>query len=269
MARVMLNKSVMNSLGKSLCLFWNSSIGKKIVVAVTGILLVFFLLGHMAGNLLVFAGREALNDYAEFLKHFLHGAGIWVARIGLLVCLVLHVLGTISLTRHNRAARKDSYAKDTTVQASRSSRVMIISGLVILAFVVFHILHFTVRVDPDLANLKDPSDPKRHDVYAMVIKGFQVPLVSIFYIVAISLLCSHLSHGIASVFQTLGLRTRETEASTRNLSWLITIVLWVGFLVVPLTIMLGIINDKGAPDKQAAAVEKRVMGGDSSLPASQ
>ncbi len=233
----------MKGLINSVSLFWQSSIGKKIVVAVTGLLLVGFLVGHMAGNLLLFAGREALNEYAYFLHHMLHGAGIWIARIGLLVSLVLHVFATIALTAQNRAARKERYAHGATQAASRSSRMMIISGLVILAFIIFHILHFTVRIDPELAEMKDAAG--HHDVYGMVIKGFGGPVVSLFYVVAITLLCSHLSHGIASIFQTLGLRTRKTAGATRALSWGITVVLWLGFLVIPLTILFGIVKDPG------------------------
>lgn len=235
----------MNSLGRTLLRFWNSSIGKKLIVALTGILLVGFLLGHMAGNLLVFQGRGAMNDYAEFLHHLLHGWGIWFVRIGLLGALVLHIAATVSLVQSNRSARDSRYACEATVQASGSSRIMIWSGLTILAFVVFHIFHFTVRLDPNLAGMKDPADPSRHDVYGMVIAGFGKPLVVLFYIVAISLLCSHLSHGIASIFQTLGLRTVKTRAAIRNLGLAISVLLWLGFLSVPFLVATGVLQDRG------------------------
>lgn len=236
----------MNVLGKTLLRFWNSSIGKKLVVALTGLMLVGFLLGHMAGNLLVFQGREDLNDYAEFLHHMLHGWGIWIFRLGLLGAFFLHIAATVSLVRLNRAARDTRYSCDATVQAPGSSRIMIWSGLTVLAFVVFHILHFTVRVDPALAAMKDPGDPDRHDVYGMVVAGFQSPLVVLFYIVAISLLCSHLSHGIASVFQTLGLRTVKSRAAIANLSWGVAILLWIGFLAIPVLISTGALTDEEA-----------------------
>jgi len=257
-------------MGKSLCLFWHSSIGKKIVVALTGLLLVGFLLAHMTGNLLVFVGREAMNDYAEFLHHLFHGAGIWIARIGLLLAFFLHIFATVSLTRQNKKARKKKYARGATVTASRSSRIMIISGLIILAFVVFHILHFTVRIDPDLANLKDPDHPERFDAYGMVIKGFGVPWVAVFYVVAISLLCSHLSHGIASIFQTLGLRTSQTKDATKGLSWIITILLWIGFLVIPLSILFGIVKDGKSSALNPSEREGEVaeLNGFSSIPIS-
>lgn len=239
----------MNPLGKAILQFWRSSIGRKIVVALTGVLLVLFLFGHVAGNLLIFQGREAMNSYAQFLHEMLHGQGVWIARIGLLVAFVLHIWATISLTRENKEARNARYACDNTVQASRSSRIMIWSGLTVLAFVIFHILHFTIRVDPDLANLPDTAyaaenpGESRHDVYAMVIKGFKNPLVSLFYIVGITLLCSHLSHGVASIFQTLGLRSRKTAGFETKLSWAVAIALWLGFLSIPFAVMFGALKN--------------------------
>jgi succinate dehydrogenase / fumarate reductase cytochrome b subunit len=200
----------------------------------------------MAGNLLIFQGREDINDYAEFLHHMLHGWGIWIFRLGLLGAFFLHIVATVSLVQLNRAARDTRYAFDATVQAPGSSRIMIWSGLTIVAFVVFHIFHFTVRVDPALASMKDPGNPARHDVYGMVIAGFQNPIVVIFYLVAISLLCSHLSHGIASVFQTLGLRTVKSRSAITNLSWGITILLWIGFLSIPILISTGALKDTEA-----------------------
>jgi succinate dehydrogenase / fumarate reductase, cytochrome b subunit len=237
----------MNALGKTLCRFWNSSIGKKLIVAITGIMLVGFLLGHMAGNLLVFQGREDLNDYAEFLHHFVHGWGIWGARLGIITAFVLHIIATIALTRQNRAARDTQYACDATVQASTSSRIMIWSGLTVIAFVIFHIFHFTIRLDPDLAAMKDPGNPDRHDVYGMVIAGFKNPLIVLFYIVAITLLCSHLSHGIASIFQTLGLRSEKTRVPVKVLGLAVSILLWAGFLSIPFFVVTGVLEDDGAP----------------------
>lgn len=249
----MLKKPQMNALGTSLLRFWNSSIGKKLIVAITGIMLVGFLLGHMAGNLLIFQGREDLNDYAEFLHHMLHGWGIWIARLGILGAFVLHIIATVSLVQQNRAARDSRYACDTTVQAPVSSRIMIWTGLTVIAFVVFHIFHFTVRLDPDLAGMKDPGNPDRHDVYGMVIAGFQNPLVVIFYILAISFLCSHLSHGIASIFQTLGLRTEKTRVAIRNLALAISVILWIGFLSIPILVATGGLKDAPATSSASSA----------------
>ncbi len=224
--------------------FWNSSIGKKIVVALTGLVLVGFLIGHLTGNLLIYVGREAMNDYAEFLHHMLHGAGVWIARIVLLVCFVLHIVGTICLTRQNRASRENRYQYEDTSVASRSSRIMIWSGLTILAFVIFHLLHYTVRVSYAAADFVDKTATghERFDVYGMMIKGFSFVPSSLFYIIAITLLCSHLSHGTASIFQTLGWRTERNRSIIETGSKVFAIVIWAGFISIPLAVMFGIVK---------------------------
>lgn len=223
----------MNALSRSICAFWQSSIGRKVIVAITGLMMVLFLVGHLSGNLLVFVSPEAYNDYAKFLHDLLHGAGVWIARIGLLVALALHVAATISLTIENRKARP-GYAKENTVQATKSSRLMAWSGTTVLVFIVFHILQYTARVTDDTLYQLGKGD----DVYAMVIAGFQDPLVSIFYIIALTLLCSHLSHGIGSIFQTLGLRTRKTRALIDKGSTAVSLLLYVGFVSIPVAIWI-------------------------------
>jgi succinate dehydrogenase / fumarate reductase cytochrome b subunit len=222
---------LMNASTCSACAIWNSSIGKKMLVALTGLVLVLFLAGHLAGNLLVFVGEKAFNEYAEMLHSMLHGAGVWIARAVLLSCLVVHVAATISLTRANRAA-SPKYVHPQTIQASKSSRIMIWSGLTILAFVIFHILHFTVRVDSGLAQL-GKDNPHR-----MVIEGFSHGLVVLFYVIAMSLLCSHLSHGVASMFQTLGLRSKKSAPLIEKLSKAYAFVIWAGFISIPLAIFV-------------------------------
>ncbi len=218
----------------SLCHFWSSSIGKKFVVAITGLILVAFLAGHLSGNLLMYKGAADFNEYAEFLHHMLHGAGVWIARIVLLTSLVLHVVATIQLTKANRASREKRYECDATVKASKASRTMIWSGLTILAFVIFHILHYTVRVDSELAELANNGN-----AYQMVIVGFKSFLVSAFYIVAISLLCNHLSHGFSSIFQTLGLRTKKNACLIDALGKAYTLFIWVGFVSIPVSVLAG------------------------------
>jgi succinate dehydrogenase / fumarate reductase cytochrome b subunit len=225
----------MNAITRCLHTYWSSSIGKKLVVALTGLVLVVFLAGHLSGNLLMYVGREAFNEYAHFLHTMLHGAGVWIARIGLLAMLVLHVVATICLTRQNRAARQP-YEFKNTLQASKSSRMMIVSGLTILAFVIFHILHYTVRVDAGLAKLGE-TDP-----FGMVVLGFKNPLVVLFYVISMTLLCSHLTHGVASIFQTLGLRSKRAEGTIRQLSLLYSFAIWAGFISIPISVLAGIIK---------------------------
>lgn len=213
----------------SLCAFAKSSIGRKLIVALTGLALVLFLAGHLSGNLLIFAGRDAFNEYAHFLHTFLHGMGVWIARVGLLACFALHLIFTVLLTKENKAART-AYAREATVQAPKSSLIMIWSGLTILAFVVYHILHFTVRIDSGLADLG------KNDPWGMVILGFQDSIVVLFYIIAMTLLCSHLSHGVASIFQTLGLRTKKTASAIKFVSQAYAIIIYAGFLSIPIAI---------------------------------
>ncbi len=219
----------MNASTCSACAIWNSSIGKKLLVALTGLVLVLFLAGHLAGNLLIFVGEKAFNEYAEMLHTMLHGAGVWIARAVLLTCLVVHVAATISLTRANRAA-SPKYVHEQTIQATKSSRIMIWSGLTILAFVIFHLLHFTVRVNTELSQLG------QNNPHGMVIKGFSSGPVVLFYVIAMSLLCSHLSHGVASMFQTLGLRSKKSAPLIEKISKAYAFLIWVGFISIPLAI---------------------------------
>lgn len=231
----------MNALTRCLVTYWSSSIGKKFVVALTGLFLVLFLAGHLIGNLVVFMGPEPFNAYAYFLHHMLHGAGIWVFRILMLVMLGAHVVATIQLTRQNKAARK-SYECQTTIQASKSSRMMIVSGLTILAFFIYHILHFTVRVSNEYNNpelYKFTLEGKEvHNAWKMVIDGFSWAPASIFYIIAMTLLASHLSHGVQAVFQTLGLRSRKTAVLLNQLSIGYALFIWVGFVSIPIAILV-------------------------------
>ena len=217
--------------------FWNSSIGKKIIVAVTGILLVLFLAGHLTGNLLMYAGPKAFNEYAKFLHSMGHGAGIWIARLGLLGTIFLHIAATVCLVIQNKEAKATTYECDRYVQANSGSRWMIWSGLTILLFVIFHILHYTVRIDSELADFAKQGNP-----YGMVIEGFQNLAVVLFYILAMTCLCSHLSHGVASIFQTLGIRTRKNAKLIWAGSWAYTIFIYVGFISIPIACYFGIIT---------------------------
>lgn len=244
----------------SLCRFWHSSIGKKIVVALTGAFLVAFLAGHLVGNLLIFQSSEAFNHYAHFLHTMLHGWGIWLFRATMLVALVLHIIATVQLTAANRVARPSRYQKDATMVAPKSSRIMIWSGITILLFFVFHILHYTVRVQPDLKQLADFGQN-----WAMTVAGFQNKLVVIFYVVSMALLCSHLSHGVGSIFQTLGLRTKKTANTIELLSKAYALIIFFGFISIPVSICFFGLGKKEL-DKTKAAVEAAAKAGLTELP---
>ena len=197
--------------------YLGSTVGQKMIVAVTGLSLAAFLVGHMVGNAKMFSGQDSINAYAKFLKHDL-GVLIWVARAGLLGGFVLHLVINIRLRLRSAAARPVRYAWNTRVaQASIASRTMLTTGLVIAAFTVFHLAHFTfgavheaVLADGTAVHYKDLTDAKgRHDVYSMVVAGFRTPWISILYIVTQLVLFVHLSHGLQSSMQTLAVVGRR------------------------------------------------------------
>jgi succinate dehydrogenase / fumarate reductase cytochrome b subunit len=228
----------MSALTQTVSLTLGSSIGKKVLVALTGAALVLFVLGHMIGNLLIFAGPEAINEYGHFLKTAGHGMGVWVARIGLLACALIHIVLTIQLTKENRAARADRYGYPATIQASRSSRIMILSGLTLLAFIIYHILHFTAHVANDYGTYTTTlkNGVVVHDVYRMVLAGFPWWPASLFYLIAMGLLCSHLSHGVSSMFQTLGLTSPRTLPLFKTFGWAYALLIFVGNLAIVLAV---------------------------------
>ena len=220
--------------------FYRSSIGKKIIVAVTGVILIGFIIGHLLGNLQIFFGPEYVNSYAEKLRSL--GVLLWVIRVFLLVTVLLHIYFTIRLAIDNRRARPVAYAKKEHVKATLASRSMVLSGLVVLAFIIFHIAHFTVRVtDPRFALLQ--ADPlNRYDVYSMMVYGFQNAIVSGFYVLAMFLLTLHLSHGASSFFQSIGLNDKRLAPRLarggRIFAWLI----FVGYTSIPVAVLLGIVK---------------------------
>lgn len=220
--------------------FCASSIGKKILVALSGLALVLFVLAHMIGNLLIFAGPDAINEYGHFLRTAGHGMALWGARAGMLAVILVHVIFTVQLTRANKAARKDGYGKKKDQEATISSRFMIFSGLTLLAFIVYHLLHFTVRVGNDYNTYVTTLDGHEvHNVYKMVIAGFSWWPASLFYIVAMVLLCSHLSHGVSSMFQTLGLATAKTWPFIKRLGQGYALLILIGNCSIPIAILLG------------------------------
>src|SRR5262245_49895446 len=176
--------------------YLRSSIGRKVVMAVTGAILLGFVLGHMIGNFTVYLGPEAINGYAVFLREFLHGAGLWIARAVLLVAVILHIWSATSLTLTSRKARPIAYAQVEWREANYASRTMRWSGVLIFAFIVYHLMHFTFgNAHPSFIE---------GDVYHNFIAGFRSVPVSVAYIVAMILLGLHLRHGLWSMFQTLG-----------------------------------------------------------------
>ncbi|HZM87258.1 MAG TPA: succinate dehydrogenase cytochrome b subunit [Blastocatellia bacterium] len=217
---------------------YHSSLGKKYVMAITGLLLFLFVIVHMAGNLQVYLGREAMNTYAALLAS--KPALLWTARVGLLIITMLHIISALQLAAENRAARPQNYAEGKPI-ATFASRTILVSGLIIFAFIVYHLMHFTLGVtNPDFADLQDPLG--QHDVYQMVVEGFRNPYVSVFYIVSMGLLCLHLSHGVSSLFQSLGIRRKTTVASFNRFAQVSAFVIFVGNCSIPIAIMSGYVR---------------------------
>ncbi len=200
-------------------------------MALSGLVLAGFVLGHMTGNLLMFKGPEAINAYAAWLHD--NPGLLWGARIVLILSTIAHIWTGILLTLENRAAREGGPAVDATRRASLSSRTMPYSGVVILAFLVFHLLHFTFR------QLALGGVDFGDNVYKMVIAGFTQPAVAIFYIVSLILLGLHLSHGISSVFHTLGLRNERWRSRLDGVASLYAWILVLGFVSIPLAVLSG------------------------------
>lgn len=218
---------------------WQSSLGKKYVMAVTGLGLFLFVIIHMLGNLQIYLGPEHLNAYARALKST--PALLWGARTGLLFIAILHITAAAQLTRANRQARPVSYLQKKPVASTFASRTMIISGLVLLAFILFHLAHFTIGlVNPDYMELRDTMG--RHDVYRMMVTGFSNPFISLFYLVSMGLLLFHLSHGVSSLFQSLGLRSKKIVGVLDKFARVTALVLFLGNASIPLSILAGVIK---------------------------
>lgn len=224
--------------------FFKSSLGKKYVMAITGMGLFVFVVGHMLGNLQIFLGPESINRYGSFLQSL--GELLWAARIGLIVLVLLHIWSAVKLSAENKAARPVSYGDYKPVGSSYASRTMLMSGLIIAAFIIYHLLHFTVQTPAingagrDFVQLHDEKG--RHDVYRMMVMGFSVWYVSLFYIIAMVLLSLHLSHGVSAMFQSLGLKNRSWKPFIDGFAKFIAIALLIGYCSIPIAVLLGIVK---------------------------
>ncbi len=219
--------------------FFTSSVGAKVIMAVTGVALVAFLIGHMVGNLQVFAGPDKLNAYAEWLHE--HVKLLWTVRLGLIAVALVHIYSSLRLTLLNRAARPISYAMHKPVKSTFSSRWMFVTGFLVLAFLIYHLLQFTfVALNPEYAQLVDGLG--RKDVYSMVVLGFQNVWVAGSYVIAMVLLGLHLNHAVASMFQTLGVNHPRYNGILHSLGPIAAIVIAVGNITMPVAILLGYVK---------------------------
>ena len=251
-----------------MCSFLKSTIGRKIIMALTGLVLVLFVLGHMLGNLQIFLGADAINAYAHQL-HSLPAAALWGIRLFLLAAVGIHIWMAVLLTLDNRRARPEEYKQKAVVQATYASRTMRMSGVILLAFIIFHIAHFTARNVPGmqyeeqiaLTPLVQGGEQVVHNgqpimvfnVNDMMVAGFEVWWVSIFYLVAVGLLCLHLAHGVSSMFQTMGLRNRFWRKRLDQMALAYGWVVFLGFAAIPVAVLAGFLKQT-QPDQNQVNV---------------
>ncbi len=219
--------------------YTGTSIGRKLLVALSSIGLILFLIIHLSGNLLIFAGPEAFNTYAHTLHSF--PKLLWMARISILIIFITHWGIGLYLRMENKRARPNQYRYQNTIQASVASRTMALTGLIMLSYIVYHILHFTLgKVHSQYFNTKD--ELLRHDVYSMVVFSFQQPLIVVTYLISLFLTMVHLSHGIPSLFQTVGLLNSNYHRLINILGKAFAILLFSGYASIPISVFIGFIH---------------------------
>ena len=216
-----------------------SSIGAKQIMAVTGLGMLLFALIHMLGHLGMFSGRDHYNAYAAFLQGL--GGLKWLARGGLVALLAVHVGMAVVLVRANAAARPTKYAVQRYRRTTFAARTMALTGLVVLAFIVYHLMHFTFGwIQPDYFHL--PDDQGRPDAYSMFVMGFKNLPILISYLVAVTLLCLHLTHGASSWLQSLGLGHPKYQGGLDKVGPVLAVILIAGYLAPPLAVAFNIIK---------------------------
>lgn len=212
--------------------FFEATIVKKAIMALTGLVLFGFVVAHLVGNLQVFLGAEALDRYSAFLKSNIEL--LWPARIVLLVCVVAHIVVTVQLATIKNQARPVAYAKKKNAHSSLASRTMYYSGPMVAAFVIYHLLHLTLgTVHPNFSEAR---------VFDNVVYGFSQWPVSLAYVVAIAFLCLHLNHGIYSFFQTMGLAHPRYTPGIKTAARAISILLFLGYISIPVAVLTGIVH---------------------------
>ena len=226
---------------------FKSSLGKKYIMAVTGFVLFLFVIGHLAGNLQLFLGQEAINRYGYFLQS--NPELIWPARLTLLLMVGLHIWSGTKISLENRAARPVGYAVYQPVGSSYASRTMLVSGSIVFVFVVYHLLHYTAVVQylnftgQDFAafmeKLPGQVPPERHDIFKMMVVGFSNVWVSAFYVLGLALLCLHLSHGASSMFQSLGWKNEAYRPFLDNAARVVAVAIFIGYTAIPVAILCG------------------------------
>jgi succinate dehydrogenase / fumarate reductase cytochrome b subunit len=226
-----MSASVAGLAGQRARRFWSTSNGKKAVMAVSGVVLAGFILGHLAGNLQIFLGPDVFNRYARTLRE-LPGI-VWGTRTVVFVAALLHIWSSLQLAVLRSDARPVGYERKRSAGSTYASRTMYFSGPIVLVFVIYHLMQFTYGVGGT------PYD--EFDAFGNVVNGFRVPVVSVFYILAMVLLCLHLRHGLWSIFQTLGFYHPRYTPRIRFLATLTALLIFFGFISIPVAVLTGLI----------------------------
>ena len=216
----------------------SNAVGRKVLMAATGLAMLLFVVVHLLGNSSIFVGPDGINAYAEKLHSL--GPIVWIFRAVMFAMLAIHVWFGIQLTLENNAANPSKYAVKKHLKISFAGDTMIWTGLLLLAFIVYHLLQFTVRITPDVVLGEDAKG--RFDVFTMVIESFRVGSIAAIYVAGMVVLFLHLSHGIQSIFQTLGLASDRSLPVYNGLGKLLAIVFLVGYASIPVTILAGILT---------------------------
>ena len=224
--------------------FFATTIGKKVVMALSGVVWIGYVVGHLLGNLQIFAGPEKINGYAEALHHL--PALLWGTRVLLLGAIVVHVVASTDLALRNLAARPVGYARKQYLATSYAARTMIWSGPILLAFIVYHLAHLTFGVTPAFA-----YDP--HDVYGNIVRSFQIGWLVVIYVVAQLALCAHLYHGAWSFLQTLGANHPEYNPLRQRIAATVAAAIFVGYVSIPLAVVTGVLQPAPAHASRDAA----------------
>lgn len=210
-------------------------------MAITALIMLFYLIAHLLGNLLIFKGPSWFNAYASMLREF--GLLLWTIRIVMLVAFLIHLTLAIQLTIENNKARPLSYRFQKNLRSTFASRNMIWSGIIIALYIIYHIFNFTIPlINPEFSAHRNIDTIGRPDVFSMVITNLEMITINAVYTIAIIALVLHLSHGIQSLFQTLGLNSEKTIPLMIKAGTIISIIIMVGFLSIPLAILTGILR---------------------------
>lgn len=213
--------------------FYQSAIGKKVVMGVTGLIGIGFVIGHMAGNLLAFRGPEAINAYSRFLKST--GELLWIVRLVLIAAVILHVVAAYQLTMQNRAARPIGYVNREPQVSTWAARTLRWGGALLLLFIVLHIMHFTT------GTIEPAGAFSETDVYGNIVTSFRLWWVTLFYVIAMIALGLHLYHGAWSSVRSLGISPPSKDPLHRRVALVIAVVVWLGFTAVPVAVFAGLI----------------------------